>query len=505
MRTDYLIIGSGVAGLTFALKIAEHFPERKITIITKSSDEESNTKYAQGGVAIVSDTINDSFEKHIKDTLKSGYGLCDKKVVEMVIKEGPKRLEELLKWGASFDKNSNGEFNLGKEVGHSENRIVHKKDQTGREIQKTLINKTLKQKNISVLEYHLAIDLLVESNRCYGCYVLNEKTGEILNIISGFTILATGGIGQVYGQTTNRMISTGDGIAMAYRAKAKIKDMEFIQFHPTAFYKPESTEIFLISEALRRVGAFLRNKQGKRFLLNIDERGELASQDIVVQGIFEELRRTNQSCVYLDCTHLNINEVKNKFPTIYNYCIKNYINLVKDWIPVLPVQHYVCGGVDVDINGKTSIENLYACGECSRTGLHGANRLASNSLLEALVYSNRIYKSISTASLNKLTHNFNFDDLRPLQQSDLSVTFLNSLETELQLLMRENAGIIRNDHDLKEAKGLLCKWSEEIEIKFQQNIISAPLCEIRNMITIGKLIISASLKRKKSYGSFLKV
>lgn len=505
MKTDYLIIGSGIAGLTFALKIAQYYPERKVTIITKSEEAESNTKYAQGGVAIVVDHLNDSFEKHIQDTLKAGDGLCDPNVVEMVVKEGPLRFNELLKWGANFDKNTDGNFNLGKEGGHSANRILHRKDQTGKEIEEALISQINKQNNIELLDYHFAFDLIVSENKCLGSYVLDQKTAEIVTLVAGYTILATGGIGQIYGLTTNPEISTGDGIAMAHRINAKTKDMEFVQFHPTAFYHPASKETFLISEAVRGFGAYLKNKNGERFLLKTDKRGELASRDIVSQAIYNELKNSGEDCVYLDCTHLDQAEFTNHFPMIFEYCKSHEIDVTQDWIPVIPVQHYLCGGIEVDTNGKTSVENLFACGECSRTGLHGANRLASNSLLEALVYSDRIFKYISKSSLNKLTHSTSITDLHPLQKSLLSDRYTSNIEEELQLLMREKVSIVRNNEELKLALDQLKIWKKEIDTKLQQNVVSSSLCEIRNMLDVALLITEASIRRTKNCGGFIKI
>lgn len=505
MKTDYLIIGSGIAGLTFALKIAQHYPERKVVIITKSEEAESNTKYAQGGVAIVMDHLNDSFEKHIQDTLKAGDGLCEPSIVEMVIKEGPQRFYELIEWGASFDKNSDGNYDLGKEGGHSANRILHRKDQTGKEIEESLINQIGNQKNIELLDYHFAIDLITSENKCFGCYALDERNGQIVTLLASCTLLATGGVGQIYGLTTNPEISTGDGIAMAHRAKAKTRDMEFIQFHPTAFFSPNNKETFLISEAVRGFGAYLKNKKGERFLFNTDVRGELASRDIVSQAIYQELKETDESCVYLDCTHLDMETFKNHFPMIFKYCFDNNINIESDWIPVIPVQHYLCGGIEVDSNGKTSIENLYACGECARTGLHGANRLASNSLLEALVFSDRIFKDISKASLNKLTQSISVSDLNPLQQCDLSENYITNLEKEIQLLMCEKVGIVRNNTDLEFANQQFKNWKKEIGNKFKQNTMSASLCEVRNMLEVAILITEASIKRAKNCGGFVKL
>ena len=335
------------------MKIAERFPDKIITIVTKANENESNTKYAQGGIAIVTDIIGDSYDKHIQDTLICGDGLCDESVVEMVITEGPKRLKELIEWGAKFDKNTEGSLDLGKEGGHSENRVVHHKDQTGQEIQRAILSQVHQKENIRVLDYHLAIDLITKNNSCLGAYVLDQKTKEVLTFQSEYTLLATGGIGHLYGHTTNPVIATGDGIAMASRANAVIKEMEFIQFHPTALYDASTGTSFLISEAVRGFGAYLRTKNGHRFMLDYDVRGDLASRDIVSQSIDLELKKTGDDCVYLDCTHLDLEGFINHFPMIYNRCKSAGIDIAKDWIPVVPAQHYLCGGIVVDKNGKT--------------------------------------------------------------------------------------------------------------------------------------------------------
>ena len=412
MITDYLVIGSGVAGLTFAVKIAEKFTDRNIVIVTKANEDESNTKYAQGGVAIVLDKEEDSFKKHIKDTLIAGDALCDEDVVKMVVKEGPDRLKELLLWGANFDVNDAGKFDLGKEGGHSEYRIVHHKDITGYEIERALLSKAHQLENISILSHHFAIDLITNHHiknynaddlNCFGAYIFNQKLGKIFTIKANSTLLASGGIGCVYGHTTNPVIATGDGIAMAYRAKARIKDMEFVQFHPTALYDAKGESSFLISEAVRGFGAYLRNTKGHRFMPDYDARAELASRDIVSQSIDSELKKSGESHVYLDCTHLDMEAFTKHFPNIYNKCLEHHIDIKEDWIPVVPASHYLCGGIEVDKKGKTTIKNLFACGECSRTGLHGANRLASNSLLEALVYAHNIFKYLSNKN-NKSSH-----------------------------------------------------------------------------------------------------
>jgi len=505
IQTNYLIIGSGVAGLTFALKIAERFPDKKVCIVTKANADESNTKYAQGGIAIVTDKEEDSYQKHIEDTLICGDGLCDESVVEMVITEGPKRLKELIEWGAKFDKNVEGTLDLGKEGGHSENRVVHHKDQTGQEIQRAISFQVHQKENITVLDYHLAIDLITENNRCLGAYVLDEKTNEILTFKSDFTLLATGGIGHLYGHTTNPVIATGDGIAMAFRANAVIKEMEFIQFHPTALYDASTGTSFLISEAVRGFGAYLRTKNGHRFMPDYDSRGDLASRDIVSQSIDLELKKSGDDCVYLDCTHLDMDTFKKHFPMIYERCKSIGIDLAKDWIPVVPAQHYLCGGIVVDKTGKTSVENLFACGECSRTGLHGANRLASNSLLEALVYSDKIYNYLANTSFDKSQFDYTVSDWKLVEKPAINPDFVAKRKSELQLLMRQNAGIVRNDADLLKTKEKLTLWKDEIEEKIKSHQINAELCELQNMITIGTLIVQQSIDRNENRGGFVKI
>jgi L-aspartate oxidase len=503
IQTNYLIIGSGVAGLTFAVKIAERFQDKKVTIVTKANENESNTRYAQGGIAIVTDKVEDSYQKHIEDTLICGDGLCDESVVEMVITEGPKRLKELIEWGAKFDKNTEGTLDLGKEGGHSENRVVHHKDQTGQEIQRAILSQVHQKENITVLDYHLAIELITENNRCLGAYVLDQKTKEVLTFQSEFTLLATGGIGHLYGHTTNPVIATGDGIAMAYRAHAVIKEMEFIQFHPTALYDASTGTSFLISEAVRGFGAYLRTKKGHRFMPDYDSRGDLASRDIVSQSIDLELKKTGDECVYLDCTHLDLDGFKKHFPMIYERCKSVGIDIAKDWIPVVPAQHYLCGGIVVDKNGKTSVANLFACGECSRTGLHGANRLASNSLLEALVYSDKIYHYLADTSSEKNQFIGTVSDWKVTEKPEINPDYVARTKAELQLLMRQNAGIVRND--LLKAKENLSHWKNEVEEKIQNYNVNAELYELQNMIAIGILIVQQSIDRKENRGGLVKI
>ena len=511
--TNYLVIGSGVAGLTFAVKIAENFPNKTITIVTKSDEDESNTKYAQGGVAVVLDTEEDSFQKHIQDTLIAGDGLCDKTVVEMVIKEGPQRFKELILWGANFDLDVEGNFDLGKEGGHSEYRVVHHKDITGYEVERALLQRVYQLPNVTLLPHHFAVDLITEHHlegsnpeqlSCYGAYVLDQKKENILTIKAESTILASGGIGRVYGHTTNPIIATGDGVAMAYRAKAQIKDMEFIQFHPTTLYNAEGGSSFLISEAVRGFGAYLRDKKGYRFMPDYDERAELASRDIVSQCIDNELKKSGDTHVFLDCTHLDIDDFKVHFPNIYEKCKSLHIDISKDWIPVVPAAHYLCGGIVVDKQGKTSINNLFSCGECTRTGLHGANRLASNSLLEALVYAHNIFKYLSTnmSELTNLTIPEWNDEGTSITKEHVLIQ--HNLK-QLQALMVDYVGIVRSNDRLIKAIVHLDLIYKEVEELYKKSKLNTSLCELRNMINVAHLIVGQSLQRKENKGGFFNI
>lgn len=510
VKTNYLVIGSGVAGLTFAVKMAEKHPERNIIIVTKGDEDESNTKYAQGGIAVVLDMEEDSFQKHIQDTLVAGDGLCDKDVVEMVVKEGPKRLKELIAWEANFDLNSEGDFDLGKEGGHSEYRVVHHKDVTGYEVERALLQRVHQLPNIGLLSHHFAIDLITDHQletqsdngiSCYGAYVLNQKNGEILTVKADHTLLASGGVGRVYGHTTNPIIATGDGIAMAYRAKALIRDMEFIQFHPTAMYNPEGGSYFLISEAVRGFGAYLRNRDGYRFMPDYDDRAELASRDIVSQCIDNELKKSGDTHVFLDCTHLDMVAFKKHFPNIYDKCLEYHIDVEKDWIPVVPASHYLCGGILVDMEGKTSIDNLFACGECSRTGLHGANRLASNSLLEALVYAHNIFTHLSEETLESRSLDIPDWNDEGTSIPKEHVLIQHNLK-ELQALMRNYVGIVRSNKRLHKAIARLDLIYREVEELYKESKITTTLCELRNMVNVAHVIISQSLEQKENRGGY---
>lgn len=512
-ESNFLVIGSGIAGLTFAIKTAEQFPDKSVTIVTKADKEESNTKYAQGGVAVVWDLKEDSFQKHIQDTLTAGDGLCDPEIVEMVIKQGPGRLKELIRWGADFDSDDSGKLSLGKEGGHSEYRVVHHKDITGYEMERTLLQRVHQLANVEVLPYHFALDLITQHHlkiahpkniSCYGAYILNQKTGEILTIKADYTLLATGGIGRVYGHTTNPFIATGDGIAMAYRAKAKIADMEFVQFHPTALYDGKEGPTFLISEAVRGFGAFLRTKNGHRFMPDYDDKAELASRDVVSQSIDNELKKSGGTHVFLDCTHLDSHAFKSCFPNIYRECLANHIAIEKDWIPVVPAAHYLCGGIKVDKHGRTSISNLFACGECARTGLHGANRLASNSLLEALVYAHNIYKYLVAHTAESIDVSIPAWDDKGTRIPKEHIQIQHNLK-QLQALMQNYVGIVRSNNRLTKAQRHLDLIYNEVEELYKSSTINTSLCELRNMVNVAHLIIGQSLIRKENRGGFFNI
>lgn len=512
-KTDFLVIGSGIAGLTYALKIAKKFPDKKVLVITKAAADETNTKYAQGGIAVVNDTENDSFEKHIEDTLIAGDGLCNKEVVEMVVKEGPERVDEIIEMGVQFDKKKDGDYKRGKEGGHSESRILHYKDVTGKEMERALLEAVDKQKNIEFIKHCFVVDLLTQHHlgylvskatpdvECFGVYVLNLQTNKIEKILAKITLLATGGNGQVYRTTTNPSIATGDGVAMIYRAKGRVENMEFIQFHPTALYEPGVTgQAFLITEAVRGDGGILRNKNGEAFMERYDERKDLAPRDIVARAIDSEMKRNGTEYVWLDCRHFDKKKFLDHFPNIYEKCLSLGIDITKNMIPVAPAAHYSCGGIKTDEWGRSSIINLYACGECSSTGLHGANRLASNSLLEAMVFAHRCYMD-SSEKINNLSFQENLPDwnARGTSEPREMILITQSLK-ELQLVMSDYVGIVRNDIRLQRAMRRLDLLWEETEDLYRSSVVSPQLLELRNMITVGYLIVKGAMFRKESRG-----
>lgn len=513
MQTDFLVIGSGIAGLTFAIKTAKHFPQKKITVITKTQSDETNTKYAQGGVAGVWDESKDSFNKHISDTLIAGDGLCDNSIVEIVVKEGPERIKELINYGANFDKDEQGNYSLGKEGGHSEFRILHHKDITGKEMERALLAEVATLPNIEIINHCFVIDIITQHHlgylvtkstldiTCYGVYVLNLHTNEIEKIISSNTLLASGGCGQAYRTTTNPRIATGDGVAMVYRAKGRIENMEFIQFHPTALYEPGVSPSFLITEAVRGDGGILRNKSGEAFMEKYDNRKDLAPRDIVARAIDNEMKQAGTEHVYLDCRHFTKEKFVQHFPNIYNKCLSIGIDVMKDLIPVAPAAHYSCGGVQTDEYAQTSIKNLYACGECASTGLHGANRLASNSLLEAMVFAHRAFEKIIVSKQPTLTEESSFPDwnAQGTTHPREMILITQSLK-ELQSIMSDYVGIVRTDVRLARAMKRLDLLFTETEELYRTTKVSPQLCELRNLITVGYLIVKGAEFRKESRG-----
>jgi len=507
-KFDFLVIGSGIAGISFALKAAQF---GKVALLCKTTLSESNTSYAQGGIASVT-YEPDSFEKHIEDTLIAGDGHCDLAAVEKIIREAPSQIEELLNWGVNFDRDEKGLFDLHREGGHSEHRILHHKDNTGYEIQESLINQVKAHPEIEVFEHYFAIEILTQHHlgqivthhtpdiECYGAYVLNQRTNHIHTFLSKVTLLATGGIGSVYSTSTNPEIATGDGIAMVHRARGIIKDMEFVQFHPTALYHPGERPTFLITEAIRGYGAVLRTQDGKEFMQKYDERGSLAPRDIVSRAIDNEMKLRGQNFVYLDVTRKDPEETKMHFPFIYKKCLELGIDITKDYIPVLPTQHYLCGGIVVDLNARTSINRLYAAGECSCTGLHGANRLASNSLLEAIVYADAAVKDAAKI-IDTLTFNESISDWDDEGTSlPEEMVLITQSFREVEQIMSTYVGIVRSNLRLKRALVRLEILYRETENLFERSVVSREICELRNVISVAYLIIKQALLRKESRG-----
>jgi L-aspartate oxidase len=507
-RTDFLVIGSGIAGLTFALKAVQY---GKVTIVTKAKLEDTNTRYAQGGIAAVF-SEPDNFEKHISDTLVAGGGLCNEDVVRMVVQEAPARIKDLIELGVSFDKKEDGTYDLAKEGGHTEHRILHHKDKTGESIQFTLMERVRNEPGIEILEHHFAIEILTQHHlgdvvkrnypdiKCYGAYVADLVNQNVVTILSKVTIVATGGIGNVYLTTTNPEIATGDGVAMVYRAKGTIENMEFIQFHPTSLYDPERKPSFLITEALRGYGAVLKNISGERFMNRYDSRGSLAPRDIVARAIDNEMKIWGDDHVWLDCTHLNKEGLKDHFPNVYEHCLERGIDITRDMIPVVPCAHYSCGGIKVDTDGQSNIDRLYALGEAASTGLHGANRLASNSLIEAAVYAHRAAIH-SGPRLKGLT----FEEKIPLWDYKGTthleeMVLITQSSKEVQMIMSNYVGIVRSDIRLERAMVRLDILYEETESLYKKSLISKKICELRNLINVGYIIIKMAQNRHESVG-----
>ncbi len=498
-ETDFLLIGSGIGGLTFALRVADY---GDVIIITKKSDQESSTNYAQGGIAAVV-SPEDSFESHIEDTLRAGAGLCKRKVVEAVVREGPECIRQLQEWGVHFTRRTIGSSEvlaLGREGGHSHNRIVYASDRTGAEVEQALLDQAKKHPRIRILPHHLAVDLVVSGEgRCRGAYVLDTETDRVTLFQAKITLLATGGCGCVYLHTTNPPIATGDGIAMAYRAGAVVANLEFMQFHPTTLYHPEARS-FLISEAVRGFGGILLTRSGERFMERYHPDRELAPRDIVARAIDREMKRSGDPYVLLDLTHLDAVKVKKRFPYIYRRCLDVHLDITKEPIPVVPAAHYMCGGVKADLYGRTTIPGLYASGEVAHTGLHGANRLASNSLLEALVVSRRAAE-FSVQELKNTPPPESLPKWEKAGKSDHEEWVLISHDRiEIQRLMWDYVGIVRSNHRLERAHRRLKLIAGEIEDYYRRAPLAEGIIELRNLALVAQLIVRSARRRKESRG-----
>ncbi len=504
---DFLVLGSGIAGLFFAIKASKY---GKVAIITKKDKAESSTNYAQGGIAAVI-TQDDSFELHVRDTLVAGAGLCKEDVVRQIVQEAPECIMELINFGIQFDgsgkKKQNGtvEYDLGREGGHSKRRILHAKDTTGREVERGLLEVISREPNVNIYENHIAIDLITTKklglpgkNRCIGAYVLNKQTGEVISFSSRATVLATGGCGKVYIYTTNPDIATGDGVAMAYRAGAKIANMEFIQFHPTCLYHPKAKS-FLISEAVRGEGAVLKTIDGEEFMDKYHPLKSLAPRDIVARAIDSEMKKRGAEYVVLDCTNRPAPFLMNRFPNIYATCLSYGIDMTKEPIPVVPAAHYQSGGVVVDVNGATNIDGLYAIGEVSCTGLHGANRLASNSLLEAVVCARRAAAHIAQNRLPELNVKIPEWQSGNAQNPDEMVVISHNWN-EIRRLMWDYVGIVRTTKRLQRAQKRIANLQEEIQQYYWDFTVTSDLLELRNIAIVAELIINCALQRKESRG-----
>lgn len=505
---DYLVIGSGLAGLSFALKTAE---TGKVAVISKTSLDITNTSYAQGGIAAVT-YAPDNYEKHVADTLVAGAGLCDEKTVRRIVQEAPHQIDQLISWGTQFDKAKDGHFDLAREGGHSEHRILHYKDHTGQEIQRALSDQVRNHPNIDIYEHYFAIDLITQhhlgklvkrrhtNTECYGVYALDIKGKQVYTFLSKVTLMATGGTGNLYATTTNPAVATGDGIAMVYRAKGTVENMEFVQFHPTSLYNPGERPSFLITEAMRGSGAILKTAEGIPFMEKYDKRGSLAPRDIVARAIDNEMKISGDDFVYLDATSIPKNEILQHFPVIYDKCNSLGIDITKDYIPVVPAAHYLCGGIKINDKAQTWVKNLYAVGETASSGLHGANRLASNSLIEAIVLSEWAAKDAIEVQ-RTCTH---CDDIPDWDSRGVShpeeLILITQSYREVQQIFSSYVAIVRSNVRLKRALDRLEIIYNETEELYRKSTLSVKLCELRNIINVGYLIIKMASKREESIG-----
>ena len=498
LETDYLVIGSGIAGLNFALLAAQH---GRVVVITKKRPDDTNTNWAQGGVAAVL-AKDDTFERHIEDTLKAGDGLCDRDVVELCVNDGPAQVQRLLDLGVRLDRGPDGALDLGREGAHSRHRVVHWEDVTGREIQRALIAAVAKNPNITVLDEHIAVDLLSMAKyggdpACFGAYVLDRRSGAVKTICARATVLASGGTGKVYVYTSNPDVATGDGIAMAYRIGAAVCDLEFVQFHPTVLFHPMARN-FLLSEAMRGEGGVLRLATGETFMEHYHPMKSLASRDIVARAIDNELKKSGADSVYLDMTHLDPAFVRGRFPNIAERCLGLGIDITKQPIPVVPAAHYMCGGVKTDKTGATEIPGLFAIGECAFTGLHGANRLASNSLLEGMVYSTRAADAVRASPRVRPAHVAPWSSGDATDSNDAIVVSLNW--EEIRRFMWSYVGIVRSDKRIERARRRIEILRDEIREYYLDFKITSDLIELRNLALVAHLIIESARRRKESRG-----
>ncbi|MDR1671108.1 MAG: L-aspartate oxidase [Alistipes sp.] len=506
--TDFLVLGSGIAGLSFALKAAER---GRVTIVTKAAITESNTRFAQGGISAVT-YAPDTFERHIADTLAAGAEINDPGAVDLVVRRAPELIADLVNWGVEFDKKPDGTYELAREGGHTEHRILHHKDITGAEIERALVEQVRRNPNITILEGHFAIDLLTQHHLgeivtkhskkivCFGAYILNLATGDIDTFRARFTVVATGGVGNVYATTTNPQVATGDGIAMVHRAKGLTRDMEFIQFHPTSLYDPGERPSFLISEAMRGFGAVLKLPGAGEFMQRYHPMGSLAPRDIVARSIDHEMKIHGYEFVYLDVTSREPHDTIAHFPTIYEKCLSRGIDITRQMIPVVPAAHYCTGGIEVNLSGESSINRLYALGECARTGLHGANRLASNSLIEAMVFADEAARhaqaNFDSVDLQEGIPDWNDEGTAAPEE----MVLITQNVKEMQQIMSNYVGIVRSNLRLERAmRRLQIIWQETEEL-YVKTTPSQALCELRNMITVGYLIIKQASARHESIG-----